>query len=61
MTFSGGRDDMQRVRGLRIEEESRRREQETQARLAHGQRLETTPQPSWLGDFVARVRRAVRR
>jgi len=29
----GGRNDMQRINGLRIEEESRRKDEETEARL----------------------------
>ena len=59
MTF--GKNDMQRVQGLRIEEESRRREEELDARLTLGQSYDMTPRRSRLGTFVARVRNALRR
>lgn len=59
MTFFG-RDPVQRVQGLRIEEESRRRDEETKNRLAHSQHLDVR-QRSRLGDLVAKIRRAVGR
>ena len=59
MTF--GKNDMQRINGLRIEEEDRRRAEETQARLAHGRRGEIAEERNRLGKFFARLRSAFRR
>lgn len=55
------KNDLHRLQGLRIEEESRRRDEETEQRLAHSQPSDMPPRRSLLGDFVATIRRAVRR
>jgi hypothetical protein len=59
--MSFGRNDMQRVNGLRIEEESRRKDEEVQNRLATQARFDGAPPPGRLSSFVSRIRRAARR
>ena len=59
MTY--GRNDMQRINGLRIEEESRRRDEETQAQIAHGDKFDAGRRMSRFDALVAKVQRAVRR
>lgn len=56
----GGRNDMQRVNGLRIEEESRRKNEETEARRGRGDDFDSDPRPSRFGAVLARIRRVVR-
>lgn len=55
-----GRNDMQRVQGLRIEEESRRKNEETEASLRRGD-FDSVVRPGRLSAIVGRLRRAVRR
>lgn len=57
----GGRNDMQRINGLRIEEESRRKNEETEAQHGPGKDFDSGPRPSRFGAVLGRIRRAVRR
>jgi len=57
----GGRNDMQRVNGLRIEEESRRRDEETAAQRGPREDFDSDRRPNRFGAFVSRIQRAVRR
>ena len=52
---------MQRVNGLRIEEESRRKNEETEARSGRGEDFDTGPRPSRFSAVLGRIRRSVRR
>jgi hypothetical protein len=60
MTFNS-RNDMQRVNGFRIEEEARRRERETQTRLAHSRNGDIPRRAGRFNSYIERIRRAFRR
>ena len=53
-----GRNDMQRVQGLRVEEESRRKNEETEAGLRQAD-FDSAPRPSRLGSVLGKIQRAV--
>jgi hypothetical protein len=59
MTFNS-RNEMQRISGFRIEEEARRREEETQMRPAHSGNGDIPRRASRFDGYIARIRQAFR-
>jgi hypothetical protein len=56
-----GRNDMQRVNGLRIEEESRRKNEETETRLGRGVDFDTERRMGRANSILTRIRRSIHR
>ena len=55
------KNDMQRVNGLRIEEELRRKDEELASPRTLNADFESATRPSRLGSLIGRIRRAIRR